>query len=175
MWNLTGIEPERLDYSTMTIVAPGYPLRPEIIESTYYLYHYTHDQKYLAMGQTYFNSLVKYCRTDDGYATLTDVRSKQKADEMESFFFAETLKYLCAGVYAGLQWGDFQYRGASDEAELGAEVGSCTHLEYNCSRNENDAHIRWGSAVRPDQRQNTDPSLRRLKRVILRASNRPAD
>ena len=94
MWNLTGIEPERLDYSTMTIVAPGYPLRPEIIESTYYLYHYTHDQKYLAMGQTYFNSLVKYCRTDDGYATLTDVRSKQKADEMESFFFAETLKYL---------------------------------------------------------------------------------
>jgi mannosidase alpha-like ER degradation enhancer 2 len=41
MWNLTGIEPEVLDYSKMTVVSPGYPLRPEIIESTYYLYHYT--------------------------------------------------------------------------------------------------------------------------------------
>jgi hypothetical protein len=69
-------------------------LRPEIIESTYYLYHYTHDAKYLAMGQTYFNSLVKYCRTDEGYAAMADVRSKKKADSMESFFFAETLKYL---------------------------------------------------------------------------------
>jgi hypothetical protein len=94
MWNLAGIEPEQLNYRTMKIGAPGYPLRPEIIESTYYLYHYTHDAKYLAMGQTYFNSLVKYCRTDEGYAAMADVRSKKKADSMESFFFAETLKYL---------------------------------------------------------------------------------
>jgi hypothetical protein len=46
------------------------------------------------MGQTFFNALVKYCRTDEGYAALSDVRSKQKRDSMESFFFAETLKYL---------------------------------------------------------------------------------
>ncbi|MGA8730858.1 MAG: glycoside hydrolase family 47 protein [Terracidiphilus sp.] len=94
MWNLAGIEPERLDYSTMQITDPSYALRPEIIESTYYLYHYTHDAKYLAMGQTYFDGLVKYCRTDEGYAALSDVRSKVKSDSMESFFFAETLKYL---------------------------------------------------------------------------------
>jgi mannosidase alpha-like ER degradation enhancer 2 len=94
MWNIAGIEPERLDYSTMKIVSAGYPLRPEIIESTYYLYHYTHDPKYLAMGVTYYNSLVKYCRTDDAYAALEDVRTKAKADSMESFFFAETMKYL---------------------------------------------------------------------------------
>jgi mannosidase alpha-like ER degradation enhancer 2 len=94
MWMLTGIEPERLDYSTMKITSPGYPLRPEIIESTYYLYHYTHDAKYLAMGITYYNSLVKYCRTDDAYAALDNVQTKAKADSMESFFFAETMKYL---------------------------------------------------------------------------------
>jgi mannosidase alpha-like ER degradation enhancer 2 len=46
------------------------------------------------MGQTFLNSLVKYCRTDDGYAALKDVRTKEKDDAMESFFFAETLKYL---------------------------------------------------------------------------------
>jgi mannosidase alpha-like ER degradation enhancer 2 len=94
MWMLAGIEPERLDYSTMKITSPGYPLRPEIIESTYYLYHYTHDAKYLAMGITYYNSLVKYCRTEDAYAALADVQTKTKADSMESFFFAETMKYL---------------------------------------------------------------------------------
>jgi len=36
----------------------------------------------------------EYCRTDVGYAALADVRSKKKTDSMESFFFAETLKYL---------------------------------------------------------------------------------
>lgn len=94
MWNVAGIEPETLDYAAMKITSPGYELRPEIIESTYYLYHYTHDAKYLGMGKTYVESLVKYCRTDEAYAALADVRSKQKKDDMESFFFAETLKYL---------------------------------------------------------------------------------
>jgi ER degradation enhancer, mannosidase alpha-like 2 len=94
MWNVAGIEPETLDYAKMEITSPNYELRPEIIESTYYLYHYTHDAKYLAMGRTYLDGLVKYCRTEDAYAALADVRSKQKKDAMESFFFAETLKYL---------------------------------------------------------------------------------
>lgn len=94
MWNYAGIEPEVFDYAKMMIVSLGYPLRPEIIESAYYLYHATGDAKYLAMGQTFFNSLMKYCRTDSGFAALSDVRTKQKDDHMESFFFAETLKYL---------------------------------------------------------------------------------
>ena len=94
MWNVAGIEPETLDYAKMQITSPGYELRPEIIESTYYLYHYTHDAKYLAMGRTYLDGLVEYCRTAEAYAALADVRSKQKKDDMESFFFAETLKYL---------------------------------------------------------------------------------
>jgi ER degradation enhancer, mannosidase alpha-like 2 len=94
MWNVAGVEPDQFDYAAMKITDPEYPLRPEIIESAYYLYHYTHDAKYLAMGQTYFNSLEKYCRTDVAYAALADVQTKKKADSMESFFFAETLKYL---------------------------------------------------------------------------------
>jgi len=94
MWALAGVEPEQIDYATMQITAPNYELRPEIMESNYYLYHATHDPKYLAQGKTYFDALVKYCRTDEGYAALSDVRTKTKKDSMESFFFAETLKYL---------------------------------------------------------------------------------
>lgn len=94
MWNLAGVEPDQLNYATITITNPQYPLRPEIIESTYYLYTYTHDPKYLAMGKTYLDAVMKYCRTNDGFAALADVRSKKKSDAMESYFLAETLKYL---------------------------------------------------------------------------------
>ena len=37
MWNLNGIEPEVINYATMKVEYPAYPLRPEIIESAYYL------------------------------------------------------------------------------------------------------------------------------------------
>jgi len=94
MWQVHGIEPEELDYATMKVTDAGYPLRPEIVESTYYLYHYTRDPKYLAMGKTMFDDFVKYCRTDDAYAGLKSVVTKEKTDYMHSFLFAETLKYF---------------------------------------------------------------------------------
>lgn len=94
MWDLHGIEPETLDYKTMRVVAGSYHLRPEIIESTYYLYHYTRDREYRRMGEKMFDDFVKYCRTDAGYAALADVISKQQVDEMESFVLAETFKYF---------------------------------------------------------------------------------
>jgi hypothetical protein len=93
MWNLHGVEPEVLDYRTMKIEYAGYELRPEIVESTYYLYHYTHDPKYLAMGRSLFGDFVKYDRAADGYAALKSVVTKQKRDDMESFALAETFKY----------------------------------------------------------------------------------
>ena len=94
MWNQSGIEPEEFDYRAMKITSPGYPLRPEIVESTYYLYHYTKDPKYLAMGEQLWRDFVKHCRTDDGYAALKDVVTKEKSDSMQSFLFAETFKYF---------------------------------------------------------------------------------
>lgn len=94
MWNLQGIEPEVIDYKTMKITYPGYPLRPEIIESAYYLFHYTKNPEYRAMGQVFFNGLVSHCRTDAGYTVLKSVVTKEKGDLMPSYFLAETLKYL---------------------------------------------------------------------------------
>ena len=94
MWNLHGIEPETLDYKTMRVVAGSYHLRPEIVESTYYLYHYTGDPEYRRMGEKMFDDFVKYCRADSGYAALADVVTKQQLDEMQSFVLAETFKYF---------------------------------------------------------------------------------
>ncbi len=94
MWSQHGIEPEEFDYVKMQVVHAGYPLRPEIVESTYYLFRYTRDPRYLRMGETLFRDFVKHCRTDEAYAALKSVVTKEKADSMQSFLFAETFKYF---------------------------------------------------------------------------------
>jgi mannosidase alpha-like ER degradation enhancer 2 len=103
MWNLHGIEPEEINYQTLAVTYPGYPLRPEIVESTYYLYHYSlrsggrarvDNDTYMRMGERLFRDFVKYCRTEEGYAALKNVTTKEKTDSMQSFLFAETFKYF---------------------------------------------------------------------------------
>lgn len=94
MWKAAGIEPEVYNYRTGKIEHGGYPLRPEIVESTYFLYQATKDPKYLAMGKQMFEDLVKHCRTDVAYAGLKNVETKEKTDYMHSFWLAETLKYF---------------------------------------------------------------------------------
>jgi len=94
MWTHFGIEPEEFNYKTFEITYPNYVLRPEIVESAFYLYRSTKNEKYLEMGKTFYESLVNYCKIDEGYASLKSVMTKEKENPMESFFFAETLKYL---------------------------------------------------------------------------------
>lgn len=93
MWGIAGIEPEELDYSTMTITSPGYQLRPEALESAYYLYTFTGDTTYRAMGREMLGAIERWTRTDAGFASLSDVRTKTKIDRMHSFLLAETFKY----------------------------------------------------------------------------------
>jgi hypothetical protein len=94
MWQLRGIEPEVLDYRTMTVTAAGYPLRPEIIESAWYLRRATGDAQYLAMGKSMFDALVAHTRTDDGFTVLKSVETMEKGDLQPSYFLAESLKYF---------------------------------------------------------------------------------
>ena len=94
MWRFAGIEPEEFDYRAQKITSPGYPLRPEIVESTFYLYRYTKDEKYRYMGERLWRDFVKRCRTEDAYAALKSVETMEKTDSMQSFLFAETFKYF---------------------------------------------------------------------------------
>lgn len=94
MWQVHGIEPEVFNYKTMKVEHGGYPLRPEIVESTYILYTLTKDPKYLAMGRQMWQDFVKHTRTDVAYAGLKSVETKEKTDYMHSFLLAETFKYF---------------------------------------------------------------------------------
>jgi len=93
MWTTFGIEPEQLDYVTMEPVSPGYILRPEAIESAYYLYRLTGNGRHRATGAMMIDSVLHYTRVEAGFASLRSVVTKEPRDRMESFFLAETLKY----------------------------------------------------------------------------------
>jgi mannosidase alpha-like ER degradation enhancer 2 len=94
MWTAHGVEPEQWNYRSRQVESAGYPLRPEIVESAYYLHRLTRDPVYLSMGATMFEDFVRHCRTEAGYATLKSVVTKEHEDEMQSFLFAETFKYF---------------------------------------------------------------------------------
>jgi hypothetical protein len=93
MWTKFGMEPEVFNFRTDSIVWPSYPLRPENLESCFYLYRLTHDEKYLEMGQRMTGDILTKCRTDAGFAAVKNVTTMELEDDMESFFLAETLKY----------------------------------------------------------------------------------
>ncbi|KAJ1525090.1 hypothetical protein ONE63_009932 [Megalurothrips usitatus] len=71
-----------------------HPLRPEFLESTYFLYKATGDPYYLEVGRKVLKSLQKYARVPCGYAAVKDVRTNVHEDRMDSFVLAETFKYL---------------------------------------------------------------------------------
>ncbi|KAG7396220.1 hypothetical protein PHYBOEH_002600 [Phytophthora boehmeriae] len=71
-----------------------YPLRPELIESTFYMHEATNDSSWLRAGAHVVHSLQKYCKTSCGYASIADVETKKQEDYMPSFFLSETCKYL---------------------------------------------------------------------------------
>lgn len=73
-------------------------LRPETVESLWYLYHLTRNETYREWGWQIFQAFEKHTKVPSGgYTTIGDVRNAQVTkprDLMESFFLAETLKYL---------------------------------------------------------------------------------
>ncbi|XP_015519937.2 ER degradation-enhancing alpha-mannosidase-like protein 2 [Neodiprion lecontei] len=96
VWKQFGFTPEFYNIPQADAGAnrEGYPLRPELIESVMYLYRATKDPYLIEVGVDILRSLQHSAKTSCGYATINDVRDHRKADRMESFFLAETTKYL---------------------------------------------------------------------------------
>ncbi|CAM9586255.1 unnamed protein product [Lampetra planeri] len=73
-------------------------LRPETVESLFYLHRFTDKVKYQDWGWEIFQSFQRYTRVaTGGYSSINNVRSPsnpEPRDKMESFFLGETLKYF---------------------------------------------------------------------------------
>eukprot|EP01128_Nolandella_sp_AFSM9_P007487 TRINITY_DN4116_c0_g1_i1.p1 TRINITY_DN4116_c0_g1~~TRINITY_DN4116_c0_g1_i1.p1 ORF type:complete len:811 (-),score=100.07 TRINITY_DN4116_c0_g1_i1:47-2479(-) len=95
LWKRYDALPERFDLVGLAPVhgMSGYPLRPELAESTYLLYRATRDPHYLEVGQVLLQSLEKF-RTQCGFAALSHVETHRTEERMDSYFLSETLKYL---------------------------------------------------------------------------------
>ncbi|XP_029685469.1 mannosidase, alpha, class 1B, member 1b isoform X2 [Takifugu rubripes] len=73
-------------------------LRPETVESLFYLYRLTKDPVYQDWGFQILQNFNKYAKVPSGgYTSINNVRDPEfpsPRDKMESFFLGETLKYL---------------------------------------------------------------------------------
>ncbi|XP_022721372.1 mannosyl-oligosaccharide 1,2-alpha-mannosidase MNS1-like isoform X2 [Durio zibethinus] len=69
-------------------------LRPETIESLFYLWRLTGNKTYQEWGWNIFQAFEKNSRIESGFVGLKDVNTGVKDNMMQSFFLAETLKYL---------------------------------------------------------------------------------
>ncbi|XP_075403801.1 endoplasmic reticulum mannosyl-oligosaccharide 1,2-alpha-mannosidase-like [Tenrec ecaudatus] len=70
-------------------------LRPETVESLFYLYRLTGDKKYQDWGWNILQGFNKHSRIPSGgYSSIYNVQNPVLLDHMESFFLAETLKYM---------------------------------------------------------------------------------
>ncbi|RAH50276.1 glycoside hydrolase family 47 protein [Aspergillus brunneoviolaceus CBS 621.78] len=132
---LTGIGPEAFSWDPNSvpssqqalfesagfyITSGAYILRPEVIESFYYAWRVTGQEIYREWIWSAFQSINKYCRTDSGFAGLTNVNAANggnRYDNQESFMFAEVLKY--------------SYLAFAPEDEWQVQKGSGNHFVLN--------------------------------------------
>jgi hypothetical protein len=96
MWTRYSALPERWSYIEKTVEGGlgWWPLRPELIESTYHLYRATKDPYYLYVGEMILRDITRRCWTPCGWAGLQNVLNGEQSDRMESFFLGETTKYM---------------------------------------------------------------------------------
>ncbi|KAL3231795.1 Uncharacterized protein RNJ44_00330 [Nakaseomyces bracarensis] len=102
LWGTFGALPERWDtntaeekqYINFNTGIPLYPLRPEFVESSWYLYRATKDPLYLNIGHRVLQDYKNKMKTECGFATIKSVETGEQEDRMESFVLSETLKYL---------------------------------------------------------------------------------
>ncbi|TFK28812.1 alpha mannosidase-like protein [Coprinopsis marcescibilis] len=94
LWKQHAGLPEVYDTNFRVATSHQYPLRPEFIESTWYLYRATKDPFYLDVGERVLFDLTTRAKVPCGLTGIQDLRSNKQDDRMESFALSETLKYL---------------------------------------------------------------------------------
>ncbi|RKO86494.1 glycoside hydrolase, partial [Blyttiomyces helicus] len=72
------------------------PLRPEVIESIFYMHRLTHNPKYRIWAMQIAKNINAHLRLPTGFSGTANVNylPTPLEDQQESFFLAETLKYL---------------------------------------------------------------------------------
>lgn len=83
----------------LSVNSGQYFQRPEVVESLFYMWRATHDERWREMAWAIAQTIERYCRVDCGYTGIKDVTVSdpdkiEYDDVQQSWFLAETLKYL---------------------------------------------------------------------------------
>jgi len=89
------IEEDRIPAGISYISNPSYLLRPEALESVFYLYRITGSPYWREKGWNMITSILQHTEAEFGHSEIDDVTKTHPKlkDSMESFWLAETLKY----------------------------------------------------------------------------------
>ncbi|TGJ84602.1 hypothetical protein E0Z10_g4163 [Xylaria hypoxylon] len=90
------VENENLPKGFVDVNSKAYILRPEAIESVWYMYRITGNKKWQEKGWKMFEAIVQHTATEIGSSAIDNVliAKTTQVNEMESFWTAETLKYF---------------------------------------------------------------------------------
>ncbi|KAG8626789.1 hypothetical protein KVT40_005734 [Elsinoe batatas] len=98
-WNTTELPANQTEFYARAgfwIKDGSYRLRPEVLESFYYAWRATGEEKYRDFAWRAVRSIAETTRVGSGYSYIRDVNQEGGGgfdDFQDSFFFAETLKY----------------------------------------------------------------------------------
>lgn len=101
----TGLGPEEMQFDTPVELSSAnaghryYVLRPEVIESYFYMWRITKDERYRTYAWEAVEALEKHARCGArGYCGIKDVQINPPVhdDLQQSYFLAETLKFVVA-------------------------------------------------------------------------------
>ena len=82
----------------LRVSSGAYLQRPEVVESLFYLWRATHEPVWRQNGWDILQAIEKHCKVDGGYVGVRDVNADADSitpdDTQQSWFLAETLKYM---------------------------------------------------------------------------------
>lgn len=96
VWKRFGALPEGFHVGADAVVEgmANYPLRPELVESVFYLEWQSGDCVWRHVADAVLDSLETGMKVECGFGGMSDVRSGRLTDIMDSFVMSETLKYV---------------------------------------------------------------------------------
>lgn len=97
---VTGLAPDAFYFdrksNSISVKNQNFDLRPETIESLFYMWRLTKNQTYRDWGWNIFEAIQKNCFTNFTYHSINNVYShyNNRKDDQPSFWMAEVLKYM---------------------------------------------------------------------------------
>lgn len=91
LWERFSGSPEVFNTQARRAEGLAWPLRPELMESTLFLYQATKDDSYLRFGERVILDVVNRTKVPCGLAALENVETGEQQNRMHSFVVSETL------------------------------------------------------------------------------------